>query len=136
MAKPLGKIFKLYYEDPASAGSYLLLANCRSNDQAIQVEQIDVTDKDGMPDRELIVGGLQSTDLSASGVFSDAASIKLMTQWARQGLIKNFRTADGIGNLQTGPFLVAGFTHAGEFDGEQTWDIKLNSAGAMVYVDV
>ncbi len=136
MTKPLGKNFRLQYENPSSPGSYLNLANCRENGQSINNEQIDVTDKDGMPDRELIEGGIRSTDLSASGIFSDAASVALMKVWVRGGLIKNFRTIDGLGNMQTGPFLCVSCEHAGAFDGEQTYDIKLASAGAMTYFDV
>ncbi len=136
MTTPLGKNFRLQYEDPATPGSYLNLANCRSNSQSISNEQIDVTDKDGMPDRLLIEGGIRSSDLSASGVFTDAASVKLMKQWCRAGLIKNFRTIDGLGNSQTGAFLAASCEHAGEFDGEQTYDIKLMSSGPMTYIDV
>lgn len=135
MAKPLGRNFKLLYENPASPGAYIVLANCKSNTQGISNEQIDVTDKDGAPDRELLEGGIRSTELSASGVFSDAASIKLMKQWVRAGNIKNFRTTDSLGNSQTGPFLCVSFDHAGDYDGEQTWDFKLSSAGAMAYLD-
>lgn len=136
MTKPLGKLLKLYYENPAAAGTYLALANTRSNTDGVSNEEIDVTDKDGMPDKELIEGGIRSSSHSVSGIFSDAASVKLMKQWARQGSIKNFQIVDGLGNTKTGPFLVASFEHAGEFDGEQTYDLKLSSSGAMTYVDV
>jgi predicted secreted protein len=136
MVKPLGRAFKLQYENPASPGAYITLANCKDNSQGLSNEQIDTTDKDGAPDRELLEGGIRSTELSASGIFSDAASIKLMKQWTRAGNIKNFRTIDGLGNMQTGPFLCVSFDHAGSYDGEQTWDFKLSSAGVMTYIDV
>lgn len=136
MATPLGKSFLLSYENPASPGTYLLLANCRDNSNDMQNEQIDVTDKDGMPDRRLIEGGIRSTDISASGVFTDALSVKQLKVWTRAGNIKNFRLADGLGNTQTGAFLCVSFSQAGAFDGEQTYDIKLSSAGPMTYVDV
>ncbi len=136
MTTPLGKSFRLQYEDPTTPGSYINLANCRSNSQSIGNETIEVTDKDGAPDRTLIEGGIRSSDVSASGVFTDAASIKLMKQWTRAGSIKNFRTIDGLGNSQTGAFLCATFEHAGEFDGEQTYDVKLMSSGVMTYIDV
>lgn len=133
MTKPLGKLFKLYYEDPANAGQYLLLANCRSNGLDVATEAIDVTDKDGMPDRELIEGGVRTRDVTASGVMSDAASIKLMEQWADAGSIKNFQTRNSLKTV-TGPFQVASFSEAGDHDGEQTWDMKLASAGAAIVV--
>ena len=136
MATPLGKSFLLFYENPSVPGAYLLLANCRDNSNDMQNETIDVTDKDGMPDRKLIEGGIRSTDISASGVFTDAASVKQLKVWTRAGNIKNFRLQDGLGNTQTGPFLCVSFSQAGSYDGEQTYDLKLSSAGAMTYVDV
>jgi TP901-1 family phage major tail protein len=136
MTTPLGRTFLLYYEDPATPMSYLKVANCKDNSEDEATEPIDVTDKDGAPDRTLIEGGIRSSEVSASGVFTDAASIKQMRIWNRDGKIKNFRMVDGLGNTVTGPYQIVSFSRAGSFDGEMTWDLKLSSAGARTYVDV
>ncbi len=136
MAKPLGKAFRLLMEDPDNAGAYLIIANMRSNSKNKANDKIDVTDKDGMPWTELLEGGVQSMEVSGAGVFSDAATVAQLEKWADAGNIKNFRVLDGLGNMKTGPFFVASFEHTGEHNKEQTYSIKLSSAGTIVPVYV
>lgn len=136
MAKPLGKNFLLKYESPAAPGTYLTIANMRSNSMSINNETIDVTDKDGMPWRKLIEGGIVSIDMQADGIISDAASQKVIRGWVFNGSIKNFQMVDSLGNILQGLFLCQSFEQAGEFDGEQTFSLKLASADTIVLTEM
>lgn len=135
MTTPLGKNFLLKYENPDSPGAYLTVANMRTNSMSLNNESIDTTDKDGMPWRKLIEGGIRSMDLQADGVITDAASQKLIRQWVRGGLIKNFQMVDSLGFIAQGPFLNASLEQSGDFDGEQTWSLKLQSAAEIIFTD-
>jgi len=136
MAKPLGKNFLLKYELPATPGTYATIANMRTNSLSINTESIDVTDKDGMPWRKLLEGGVQSIEMSADGIVSDSATQKVIRGWAFAGSVKNFQMVDSLGNIVQGEFLVQSFEQAGEFGGEQTWSIKLASAGTPILTEM
>ena len=98
MTTPLGKNFLLKYESPTTPGTYLTLANMRTNSMSLNNESIDVTDKDGMPWRKLIEGGIRSMDLQADGVIGENEHLR--------GILYNFitksppderpRNADGL----------------------------------------
>jgi TP901-1 family phage major tail protein len=135
MTKYLGDGFLLQIEDPDNPGEFLTLANCRSNSKTLNNELIDVTDKDGMPWRELLEGGVQSIELSAAGIFTNADTQRTVRIWAQTNVIKNYRMIDLMGNSATCGFQIQSFEEQGEYNKEQTFTCKLASSGTPTFVN-
>jgi predicted secreted protein len=49
------------------------------------------------------------------------------------GDVLNYKIVSGFGDTITGAFLVTGIDRAGEFAGEETYSLKLESSGTMTY---
>lgn len=132
-AYPLGKQFTFKLET-ATPGVFAIIANARSHDLSINNAPIDVTDKDGMPYRKLIAGGVKSLDGSFSGIFTDAATIKqMLALTVSNNPIANFQMIDGLGNLFQGPFHVSGLDRQGAHDKETTYSFKIASADFIAF---
>ncbi len=131
MAKYKGKDFLLKSGDAASPEVFTTIAGMRSTSMSLNNETIDVTDKDNMPWRQLLGVGVQSFEVSAAGIFNDGNAKSVMWARAFDGSAHNYRLASGAGDTITGSFIIASMERAGEFNGEETYTIKLQSAGAM-----
>lgn len=129
MTKYLGDGFLLQIEDPDEPGSFLTLANCRSNAKTLNNELIDVTDKDGMPWRELLEGGVQSIEFTAAGIFTNADTQRIVRIWSQTNVIKNYRMIDLMGNYVQCGFQIQTASETGEYNKEQTFDFKFASSG-------
>lgn len=130
---PLGKQF-LFKVESSTPGTYVTVANARSHSFSINNAPIDVTDKDGMPYRKLIAGGVKSLDGNFSGIFTDAATIaQMMALAVSDNPIANFQMTDGLGNLFQGPFHISGLDRQGDHDKETTYSFKLASADFIAF---
>lgn len=130
MAKFKGKNFLLKMGDGGGPEVFTTVGNLRTTGVALNNEIIDVTDKDGMPWRALIEGGVQSLDISFAGVFSDDAKLQLLKAAAFAGTILNYRLTSDAADTLTGAFLVQSFERTGEYNGAEMYSGKLVSAGA------
>ncbi len=130
---PLGKAFT-FKKETSTPGTYATIANARSHSLSINNAPIDVTDKDGMPARKLIAGGVKSMDGTFSGIFTDAITLAEMLALAvSDNPIANFQVIDGLGNLFQGPFHLSGLDRQGDHDKETTYSFKLASADAIAF---
>lgn len=105
----------------------------RSNSMTMNNETIDITNKDSNGKRELIAGGIQSFSASGSGVFVDDAAFALahtamldQTADVWDVVIPDFGT-------HSGPFMITSLEMGGEHNGEVTYSISLESAGALTF---
>lgn len=84
--------------------------------------------------RELLAGaGVQSVSISGSGVFKDAASDARLRDafFAGTAPLCNIVIPD-FGTLE-GHFLITAIEYAGRHDGEATYEVTLESAGAISF---
>lgn len=128
-----GKNFKLLMGDGAGPEVFTLVGNLRTTGLSINTELIDVTDKDGMPWRELIAGGVQSAEISFAGVFSSNAQLQLMKAAQIAGTINNYKLTSDFGDSYVGAFILASFERTGEYNGAEMYSGKMSSGGALVY---
>jgi TP901-1 family phage major tail protein len=135
MTIPLGKQLLLKAENPNVPGQFNTIARLRTNSSTYASEQIDITNKDAMPWKQLLSGGVQSIEVPAQGVFSDDATIARMEQIAQTNTIQRFQIVDGLNNSITCLFQLTSFDKAGPYNKEQTYSIKLASAGVPVFVN-
>jgi TP901-1 family phage major tail protein len=133
MTKYLGKNFLVQVGDVATPTNFVTVASMRATQLSINNEQIDVTEKDVMPARELLEGGLRSFDISLSGPMSDGASLTTMRSAANTGQIRYFKVLSGLGDTWVGKFQVASMERNGDHDKEETYTLKLMSSGTITY---
>ncbi|MCU0832365.1 MAG: phage major tail protein, TP901-1 family [Rhizobiaceae bacterium] len=136
MAAQKGKDLLLKVHDGAAA--HVTVAGLRARRIAFNAETVDITDTESAGRwRQLLGGaGAQRASLSGSGIFKDAASdarvrslffASEVVPW--QVVIPDFGTVSG-------PFQVTALEYAGNHDGEITFEIALESAGALNFAGV
>ena len=121
---------------PADANTApVTVAGLRSRRMAFNARPVDVTDGASVGRwRELLAGaGVQSASLSGSGIFKDRASDEAIraaffaaTIGTWQIVLPDFGTVEG-------PFQIVALEYGAEHDGEVTFEIALESAGALLF---
>ncbi len=127
--------------DTASSGSanYVTVGGLRSTSITLNEESVDATNKDSAGQRTLLAGGgVQSVSISGSGVFTDSTTEVLMrTTFAAQSggsaVFKNFQVIVPSLGTFTGSFQITSLEYAGEYNGEATYSVSLESAGAITF---
>lgn len=121
--------------DPAGGTVFRTVAGLRSRRIAFNAETVDVTDSESAGRwRELLGGaGVQRASLSGSGIFKDAESDAAVRQLFFQGRIAAFQAVIPDFGTVGGPFQVTALEYAGEHDGEVSFEMTLESAGALAF---
>ncbi len=116
-----------------NGGSFVTVAGLRSKRIAFNSEAVDITDADSAGRwRELLAGaGVQRAAVSGSGIFKDAQSDALMRQRFFAGEIADWQLAVPDFGTVEGPFQITSLEYTGSHDGEVTFEIALESAGAV-----
>lgn len=120
------------------AGGFTTVAGLRTRKLAFDSEMVDVTHSESAGRwRELLAGaGVRKASVSGAGVFRDGASDALI-----RGLVFDGDSADfqivipDFGRIE-GPFQVTGLDYKGEHAGEVTYDLTLESAGALSFTAI
>ena len=122
--------------DAAGSGAFETVAGLRTRRIAFNAETIDVTDAESAGRwRELLGGaGVQRAALSGAGIFKDAASDASVRQIFFDGRIAAFQAVIPDFGRITGPFQVTALEYAGEHNGEVSFELTLESAGALAFV--
>jgi TP901-1 family phage major tail protein len=115
--------------------AYVAIAGLRSRKIAFNAESVDVTHAESVDRwRELLAGaGVKRASLSGRGLFKDGASDALLRQTFFDGAIRDYRVVVPDFGTIDGAFQIASFELAGEHDGEVTFDVALESAGALTF---
>lgn len=119
--------------DSTGLGSFVTVAGLRSKRIAFNSETVDITDADSAGRwRELLAGsGVQRAAISGAGIFKDAASdASVRTRFFSGAIVKWQMIVPDFGTVE-GPFQITSLEYAGNHDGEVTFEIALESAGAI-----
>lgn len=122
--------------DANGLGTFTTVAGLRGKRLAFNSETVDITDADSAGRwRELLAGaGVQRASVSGSGIFKDAASDAAMRSQFFTGTIANWQlTIPDFGTL-TGPFQIVALEYSGAHDGEMSFEMALESAGAIGFI--
>ncbi len=115
--------------------SYVTVAGLRSRKIAFNAELVDVTHAESVDRwRELLAGaGVKRASLSGRGLFKDGASDALVRQAFFDGAVNACQViVPDFGTIE-GQFQISGLEFSGEHNGEVTFDISLESAGALAF---
>ena len=124
------------------SGSESTVAGLRSTSMTINGEMVDITTKDSDPlvsggstkARTLLAGGgVSNMAISASGVFTDSTLENEVRQRAQKGTIDTYKLVFGDGDNIAGSFQITSYERAGEYNGEETYSLTLESSGQVTH---
>lgn len=121
--------------DTDGLGNFITVAGLRSRRLAFNSETVDVTDADSAGRwRELLAGsGIQRASVSGSGIFKDAQSdASIRTRFFSADIVDWQLAIPDFGVVE-GPFQITALEYSGNHDGEVTFEIGLESAGAISF---
>ena len=121
--------------DQAGSGSFETIAGLRAKRIAFNAETVDITHAESAGRwRELLGGaGVRRASLAGNGVFKDQASDALVRQVFFDGAIRNWQIVIPDFGVIAGPFQISSLDWRGEHASEITFDIALESAGALTF---
>ena len=127
-----------------STGTPATIGGLRSTSMTINGEAVDITTKDSNAfissgndkARDLLQGGgVRSMSISASGVFTDSSTENNIRGFAFDGAIQNYDLIFSDGSKISGAFLITSYERAGEFNGEETYSLTLESSNTITYTN-
>lgn len=118
-----------------NGSAFVTVAGLRSRRIAFNAELVDITHAESVDRwRELLEGaGMRRASLSGRGLFKDGASDALVRQMFFDGTIANCQVVIPDFGTITGLFQIASLEFSGEHNGEVTFDLALESAGALTF---
>lgn len=133
MAVEKGSAFLLKVGNGGSPVVYATVAGLRTTQLSVNGEAVAITHKESGGWRELLSGaGVRSVSVSAAGVFTGSAAEAQVRGSALAGTIDDYRLTFEGGETMTGRFLVTRLDYAGDYNGERSYTIALESSGPVV----
>jgi TP901-1 family phage major tail protein len=132
MAAEKGSAFLLKVGDGAAPPAYATIAGMRTTQMSVNGEVVNVTSKDSGAWRELLSGaGVRSVSVGASGIFTGSAAEGRIKANALAGAIDDYELSFESGEKMRGRFLVTRLDYAGDYNGERTYALSLESSGEV-----
>ena len=133
MAVERGSAFLLKVGDGAMVPAFATVAGLRTTQLSVNGEAVVVTNKDSGGWRQLLSGaGVRSVSVSGAGVFTGSAAEVRVKASALSGVLDDYRLSFESGDSMTGRFLVTRLDYAGDFNGERSYTLTLESSGPVV----
>lgn len=133
MAIEKGSAFLLKVGNGGSPPSYQTVAGLRTTQLSVNGDPVNVTSKDSGGWRELLSGaGVRSVSASGAGIFTGSAAEVRIKNNALAGTIDDYELAFESGEKLRGRFLVTRLDYAGDYNGERSYAMSLESSGPVV----
>ncbi len=128
-----GSAFLLKIGNGAAPPVFATVAGMRTTQMSVNGEAVNVTTKESGAWRELLSGaGVRSVSVSAGGIFTGSAAETRVKANALAGLLDDYELSFESGERLRGRFLVTRLDYAGDYNGERTYTLSLESSGAVV----
>ena len=135
MAAEKGSAFLLKIGDGALSPTYTTVAGLRTTAISLSADTVNITSKASAGWRELLSGaGIRAASITASGVFTNSAAEARLRANALAGDIDDYRIQFESGGTISGRFQVTKLDYAGDYNGERTYSLTLESSGALTVV--
>lgn len=132
MAVESGAAFLLRVSNGGNPESFSTIAGLRTTQLSVTNEQVAVTNKGSGGWRELLgSGGVRAVSISGAGVFTGSEAELLVKSLALGGGLRRFEAAFEGGDRLRGSFQVTRLDYAGDFNGERTYTLALESSGPV-----
>lgn len=133
MTPQKGAAFLLKIGDGGAPVAYETVAGLRTTQMSVNGEPVVITHKGSGGWRELLSGaGTRSVSVSASGIFLGSEAENTLRANALDGSLDDYELSFEDGAKMRGRFLVQRLDYAGDFNGERTYAVQLESSGAVV----
>ena len=133
MSAERGSAFLLKVGKGVSTPVYQTVAGLRTTQLSINGELVAITSKDSGGWRELLSGaGVRSVSVSGAGIFTGSAAEVRVKGNALSGAIDDYRLSFESGETLSGRFLVTKLDYAGDYNGERSYTLSLESSGPVV----
>jgi len=136
MAAQQGKAILIKVDD--GLGVKVPIAGLRTKTLSFNGEAVDATSADSASGwRELLAGaGVKTMSVSGTGVFTDTAvDERLRAVFFGNGVTDFDLVIPDFGTV-SGPFQITALEYAGEYNGEATYSLSLESAGALSFAAI
>ena len=119
----------------ADGASFATVAGLRTRRLSFNAETVDITHAESTDRwRELLDGaGVKRASVAGRGLFKDAATDALMRQTFFDGAVKNYQIVIPDFGTVEGAFQITSLEFAGEHNGEVTYELALELAGALTF---
>ncbi len=132
MAVEKGSAFLLKVGDGTEAPAYATVAGLRTTQLSINGEAVAITNKGSGGWRELLSGaGVRSVSVAGAGVFTGSAAEMRLKGNALTGVLDDYEMSFEGGERMRGRFLITRLDYAGDFNGERSYALALESSGAV-----
>ncbi|MCT4654837.1 MAG: phage major tail protein, TP901-1 family [Cohaesibacter sp.] len=137
MAAQKGKDLLLKTRNAEDTG-FLTIAGLRARSLALNTQTVDISHSESAGRwRELLQGaGMRRASLSGSGLFKDAESDARLRSLFFEDKIIPWQIAIPDFGVIEGPFQITSLEFSGQHDGELTFELALESAGALTFTAV
>ncbi|PCJ34737.1 MAG: phage major tail protein, TP901-1 family [Alphaproteobacteria bacterium] len=137
MAAEKGRAFLLRIGDGGGPEIFTVVGGMRSTSIRINNEIVDVTNKTSGGWREILSGaGIRQISIGGSGIFTDSASEANLQAKALASSVDNYEVVFESGDKFSGAFQVTSLEFSGDYNGERTYSIALESSGMVSFVNV
>ncbi|HWW50034.1 MAG TPA: phage major tail protein, TP901-1 family [Xanthobacteraceae bacterium] len=118
--------------------TFVTIAGLRSRRIAFNAETVDITHAESTDRwRELLAGaGVRRASIAGRGLFKDAASDALLRQTFFDGAIASCQVVVPDFGIIEGPFQIGSLEFLGDHNGEVSFDVSLESAGALAFTAI
>lgn len=132
MSAEKGSAFLLKVGNGAAPPVFSTVAGMRTTQLSVNGEAVNVTSKESGGWRELLSGaGVRSVSVAASGIFTGSTAETRVKANAIAGLLDDYELSFESGERLRGRFLVTRLDYAGDYNGERTYSLSLESSGEV-----
>lgn len=137
MSAEKGRAFLLKIGDGGMPETYDVIGGMRATSFRINNETVDVTNKSSGGWRQLLSGaGIRHVSLSGSGIFTNSVSEGLVQSKALDSSVNNYQVIFESGDSFDGAFQVTSLEYSGDYNGERTYALALESSGPVSFTGV
>lgn len=136
MAAQRGRDLLLKLDD--GSGAFSTVAGLRTQRIALNADTVDITHAESSGRwRELLAGaGVRRASLAGTGVFKDQTSDELVRRSFFEGTILNWQVIVPSFGIIQGLFQISALDYRSEHAGEVTFELALESAGALTFTAI
>ena len=121
--------------DATGSGGFTTVAGLRTRSLAFNAATVDATHAESAGEwRELLAGaGIKTARLAGSGIFKDATSDETVRAAFFAGTIRDWQVVIPDFGTVEGAFQITALEYSGGHDNELTFELALESAGALTF---
>lgn len=132
MAVEKGSAFLLKIGNGQTPLAFQTVAGMRTTQMSVNGEAVNVTSKDSGGWRELLPGaGVRSVSVSGAGIFTGSLAETRLRDHALAATIDDYELSFESGDRLRGQFLLTRLEYAGDYNGERSYTIALESSGPV-----